>query len=398
MTPPPPSAATATGELAFERTATRALAAEQARNVPVKVWAFFGALIFAFEAYVIFKWVTGPYFTPVDIGASEIPSWMSISIHVQEAVFVSILGWVIWHFIVQPIRRERRLGSDGLLCIAIFVFAWFQDPIANYSGAIFSYNSGLLDMGSWVNEIPGAVTQGQPGAQISEGLWDAAIYPGVLFLGTILGTWFMRKFKERRPQTTTLGLLGALFAFMIFADFIMEAVILMPLGGYTYAGAPDWTSINTGHYYKYTFLEGLTFGASWACWAALRYFKDDKGRTVVERGIDKVQATELQKTGLRFLAIGAFVSLTMFLFTTVPWNWMAMHQSEWPADIQKRSYFTQGLCGADTTFACAGPSVPIPRADQSAHMAPDGKLYFPKGTEPPKLVPVDRGPLGSKGG
>ena len=159
---------------------------------------------------------------------------------------------------------------------------------------------------------------------------------------------------------------------MIFVDFIMEAVILMPLGGYTYSGAPDWTSVNIDHYYKYTFLEGLTFGASWSAWAALRYFKDDKGRTIVERGIDKVEAPT-RKTALRFFAIGAFVSLTMFTFTTVPWNWMALHQSEWPEDVQKRSYFTQGLCGADTTFACAGPSAPLPRADKSGILGPTAR-------------------------
>ena len=396
MKPPPPPTATATGDLAMRSRPLEATR-EAAKNVPIKVWATFGALILAFELYVVIKWVTGPYFTPVDIGASDIPNWMEISLRVQEVVFVAILGWVIWHFIVQPYRKERRFTFDGLLCMAIFVFAWFQDPIANYSGAIFTYNSGLLDMGSWVNEVPGAVTQGQPGAQISEGLWDAAIYPGVLFLGTLLGTWFMRKFKAWRPQTTPLGLIAALFGFMIVADFIMEAVILMPLGGYTYSGAPDWTSINTSHYYKYTFLEGLTFGASWSAWAALRYFMDDKGHSVVERGVDKINASSNRKAGLRFLAIGGFVSLTMFAFTTVPWNWMALHQSEWPQDVQKRSYFTQGLCGADTTFVCAGPSAPLPLADKSAHMGPDGKLVVPEGTELPKLVPVDRGKLGPEG-
>ena len=207
MKPPPPPTATATGDLAMPSRPLEATR-EAASNVPVKVWATFGALIFAFEAYVIFQWVTGPYFTPVDIGASEVPDWMEISLRAQEVVFGVILAFVIWHFIVQPLRKERRMTSDGLLCIAIFVFAWFQDPIANYSGAIFTYNSGLVDMGSWVNEVPGAVTQGQPGAQISEGLWVAMIYPGVLFLGTVLGTWFMRKTKQRFPGIRPLGLIG----------------------------------------------------------------------------------------------------------------------------------------------------------------------------------------------
>ena len=338
----------------------------------MKVWATFGALILAFEAYVIFQWVTGPYFTPVDIGASEVPDWMEISLHAQEVVFGVILALVIWHFIVQPLRKERRMTSDGLLCIAIFVFAWFQDPIANYSGAIFTYNSGLLDMGSWVNEVPGAVTQGQPGAQISEGLWDAMIYPGVLFLGTVLGTWFMRKVKQGFPGTRTLGLLGTLFAFMIFVDFIMEAVILMPLGGYTYPGAPDWTSINIDHYYKYTFLEGLTFGASWAPGPPFGTSRTTRAARSSSGGSTRCEAPTPEDCAAvlrdRRLRLPDDVPVH-----NGPWNWMALHQSEWPEDIQERTYFTQGLCGADTTFACAGPSVPLPLADESGASGPTAR-------------------------
>jgi Spirocyclase AveC-like len=387
MTPPPPPATAVAGDVAFER--ARPVTREAVKNIPVKVWAGFGGVVFLFEAYVITRWVSGPYFTPVHIGASRIPTWMKFSLHIQEAVFFLIFAAVAWHFIIKPFRREGRFSTDGLLSIAIMVFAWFQDPIANYSGAIFTYNSGLLNMGSWINDVPGAVTQGRPGAMISEGFWDMMIYPGVLFLCAVLGTAFMRKLKERRPQTTPLGLIASVYAFMIFIDFIMEAVILMPLGGYTYAGAPNWSSINVGHYYKYTFLEGLTFGGTMACWAAFRYFKDDHGRTIAERGIDRLKVSRAQDTGLRFLAIGAFVSLSMFVCTTVPWNWMALHQSTWPKDVQKRTYFTQGLCGAATTFACDGPSVPIPRSNSSVHLAPNGTLVVPPGQHLPRLVPLD---------
>ena len=105
----------------------------------------------------------------------------------------------------------------------------------------------------------------------------------------------------------------------------------------------------------------------------------------------------LRRSACASWPIGAFVSLTMFAFTTVPWNWMALHQSEWPEDIQKRTYFTQGLCGEDTSYACAGPDKPIPTGNDSIHLGPDGSLVVPEGTEIKKTPPVDRGPLGPEG-
>jgi hypothetical protein len=395
VTPPPTIAAT--DELQLPRAAARTEVLEAKKTIPVKAWAGLGAVILAFEAFVIVKWLTGPYFERVKVGPSDVPDWMHISLRVMEVGFVSLWLWCVWHFFVQPWRKERRFTFDGLLCMALLVFAWFQDPLADYGGAVFTYNSDLVNMGSWLNEVPGATVPGHPGAQLSEPLWTMAIYPGVIFLATILGCGFMRKIKERRPQISPLGLIGTAFVFFVFFDFVLEALILMPLGAYTYAGAPDWISINDSHYFKYTFVEGIGFGAVWTCWASLRYFKNDKGETIAERGIDELKMSSSAKAGLRFLAIGAFIAVTMALCVNVPFYWQANNSSEYPRDVQKRSYFTQGICGEGTTLACFGKAVPLPRGNDSARVGPDGRLYVPAGTQLPTVVPIDRGPLGPKG-
>ena len=264
--------------LARERAVPKAM--EARKTVPVKVWAGLGALIVAFEAFVIVKWVTGPYFTSVDVGPSEVPGWMSIALHGMEVGFFALWMWCIWHFVITPFRKEGKFSTDGLLCMAFFVFAWFQDPLANYGGAVFTYNSEPAQHGLVAQRgARRGHARGSPGPSSREPLWTASIYPGVIFLATLLGTWFMRKIKERFPRLTNLELIGVTFGFMFVFDVILEGFILMPLGAYTYAGAPDWTSMNVDHYYKYTFIEGLGFGAVWTCWASLRYFKDDKGLT-----------------------------------------------------------------------------------------------------------------------
>ena len=81
----------------------------------------------------------------------------------------------------------------------------------------------------------------------------------------------------------------------------------------------------------------------------------------------------------------------------LPFFWQSTHMSTYPADVQKRSYFTQGMCGEGTNLACFGPAIPNPRAEKSARVTPDGKLFVPEGTELPPPVPIDRGPLGPEG-
>lgn len=65
--------------------------------------------------------------------------------------------------------------------------------------------------------------------------------------------------------------------------------MLLPLGLYTYPGAIQSVSFNAGHYYQWPGYEGVMWGAVQAGLACLRFFTDDRRRTIVERGIDQVR-------------------------------------------------------------------------------------------------------------
>ena len=47
-------------------------------TVPVKWWAALGAGILAFQAFVLARWLTGPYFKHVDPGPTPLPGWMKV--------------------------------------------------------------------------------------------------------------------------------------------------------------------------------------------------------------------------------------------------------------------------------------------------------------------------------
>ena len=57
----------------------------------------------------------------------------------------------------------------------------------------------------------------------------------------------------------------------------------------------------------------------------------------------------------------------------------AVNTDPWPKDIVDRPYFTVGMCGPGTEFACIDPRVPEPVGPRSAHISPEGKLIAPDG-------------------
>jgi hypothetical protein len=123
---------------------------------------------------------------------------------------------------------------------------------------------------------------------------------------------------------------------------------------------------------------------------ALRYFTDDRGRTFVERGLERVQGGFARHLLTRFLAIFGACSMFFFVFYNIPAQWLAFHQDPWPQDLLKRSYFLMGICGDGTDRPCPDPSIPVP-GRSSGYINQDGKLVLPEGKTLPPVVSVQRG-------
>jgi hypothetical protein len=201
-------------------------AAAQARPVvPVKWWAGLGGLILAFEIYVLVRWITGPFFTTVPGGATPLPTFMKIGLIVMQVLSIPVALLVIYRVVVRPWRRDHHLGIDGLLVIA-FSTMWFQDPLSAYAGHWFTYNTHLLNFGSWVSSVPGWMSFSRPGQMIAEPiLLIPGVYVWVFLLTTLLGCRIMRATKARWPSVGPLGLAGACFVSMMAFDVVFEGII-----------------------------------------------------------------------------------------------------------------------------------------------------------------------------
>lgn len=357
---------------------------------PVRIWAVVGGAILALQLYVWIRWITGPYFERVPTGPSDPPMSMKVPLMANAIVLWVGLPFALWWFIIRPWRRERRITLDGML-FASMGLMFFQDPLLNYFNTWCTYNTWLFNRGSWSSHIPGWVSPEEPGRQVAEPLLtNAPGYAYGVLLITIVGCWVMRKIKARWPDISNLRLIAATYAMAFVFDFVMEGLVLLPIGFYTYPGSIRSVSINAGTYYQWPVYEGLMWGGVQAALCCLRYFTDDRGRTVVERGLDHVRGGLARQQFTRFLAIFAAVSACFFVFYNIPAQWIGMHADPWPEDHLKRSYFNGGICGDGTDTPCPNPALPIP-TKRSGYVNHDGKLVLPPGAELPKTIPFDRG-------
>ena len=367
------------------RPATPAAPAERTQTAPVTWWALIGGICLVFEAYVMIRWVTGPYFETVGTGPSTPPTWMKAILISWQAIGIPVALGVLYWTLVRPWRRDRRITFDGLLTISCLLVVW-QDPLSSYFNHWYAYNAYLVNMGSWVKGIPGWMSYAAPGHMDLEPIiWTPFLYIYFFFGAAVFGCWVMRKAHERRPQMGNISLLLCAFAAGMVCDIVGEGLLIMPAGVYTYAGG-HW-AIFPHAYHKFPITEAFTVGALFAGLAGLRYFKDDQGRTMVERGVDKLRVSERRKNLLRFAAVTGMVNVLVMCCYNIPNGVIGAHSTAWPRDIQDRSYFTGGMCGPGTNRACPGPAVPLVRGNNSPFLTTQGKLAIPPGTKIPPAVP-----------
>ncbi len=361
--------------------------------VPIKAWAAFGGLWVAFILYIWGKWLLGPYATPVQTGPSIPPGWMSVGLIVWQVVMTSAMLVFFYWFLIRPWVRERRLTTDGILCVAGFLL-WFEDPLSNYFSPWITYNSRLANVGSWVNVVPGWMSFGEPGHQLPEPyLLEPGVYVTLWLTVAALGCAIMRRTKARWPQFGPYRLLLVCFVVLAVFDVVLEGLVMMPMGLFTYVGGA-FPILFANAYHVFPAHEPVCTSLMFTAVAALRYFKDDRGYTFVERGAEHIQGPTRQ--GLyRMLALIGATQMCMFVFYNVPTAVMvATHGRAWPTDAQERSYLTDFMCGDGTDRACPGPAIPLSKQDRSAHVTPRGTLGVPSGTVLPPLVPFDRGAPG----
>ena len=355
-------------------------AVEPRRLNPVKAWAVVGGAFLLLQFYVYGAWVLYD-FERTPNGPTPAPSYMKFSAHFWEVVGVVLTLLVLYRFVIRPWRRDGRLSTDGLICLGFLTIVW-QDPLLNYSQIQFTYSTLFYQWGSWANHIPGFVPR--QGNLLSEPpFFVVSAYVFWVFGFSMISAAVMRRTRARWPRLGTLGLLAASFVVIFVIEFTLE-LICMRMGIFAYGGSIEKITFFYGHFYQFPITEGLCCAIVFTLWGSFIYFRDDRGFTIAERGIDRLVGVSARRTTwLRFLALAGALNVLFIVGYNLPEQWVSTHADPWPADIANRSYLDEGVCGPGTAYACgAGRPIPV-----GAVVGADGRLVVPPGTKTEPHVP-----------
>ena len=351
---------------------SRAVASAAPRRVdPIHIWATFGAGMCLFLAYLFGSWILGPNFVTNTIGRAESPEWVIRAVRITEVLSVLTCIATYYYFVFRPWRRTGEIGTEGLLVIACASLYWLDNGM-NYTSYFAQLNSNFVNYGNWVENIPGWQTPNMgrmPEAIIA---WGCAYSSWFVLLPMLAGSKLMHWVKARHPRVSTFELIGVAFLFFVLFDFVLEATLVRN-HLYVYGGSIRKWSLWAGEVHQFPLYESPLWGGAWTLFACLYHFRDDKGNTWVERGVERLNVGKKTSKFLRFLAYVGAANAIFILYTGII-NIIQLNGDAFPDDMPP--YLVAGLCGPGNAYACPNPAMPLARRS-----APTNRIISPEELE-----------------
>ena len=155
----------------------------------------------------------------------------------------------------------------------------------------------------------------------------------------------------RRPDVGIPALLVITFCLTFMLDVILEGVIWMPFGVYTYVGG-HWPLLFPDAYHMFPLNEAIFIG-TWSTLVVFLYVPKRQGPDAGRAGHRQVKGGPVKKAALQILAMIAIFQIGLAVLYTVPQvAWFGSKPNEWPKDAQERSYLVDNICGPEADWAC----------------------------------------------
>ena len=333
---------------------------QQARQLcPVLWWSSAGVVLLAFQAFVLAKWIFGPNFVSTDPGRDELPAWKSLVFtSLQIAIPVAAVA-LLYLWVIRPWRRHGYLTTDAMIALAAStVFFW--DMVMNYTSVTLFYNSHLINRGAWANGAWPTWTSPHANKLPEPLLIVPPAYTALVFSQVIVILWLLRKIKARWPGVGSVGIVLTIVVGLTLSDTLVEGLVLRT-GVYAYPGGIRAITLFAGQTYQIPLSETVLFGGfALGAIACLSYFRDDRGQTVVERGINMLKLSFKGKQVVKFFAIYGAIHLGFVVLYMLPQQWFGTHSDPFPPGYP--SYMVNDMCAAGADgHTCPGPGVPMPR-------------------------------------
>jgi hypothetical protein len=322
-----------------------------------KVLVLHGAAWLALIVYVWTAWVVSGDFKTNTRGRGLEPQWYVTLMHVWE-IFALVSSVVImWWFVIRPRIKTGRMTFDGLFFLSCLALC-FQEPWINWTGYQFTYSTTSINFGSFTSHIPGWSSPNSELVPLSA--WALSAYFWLVGIPGWAGSKFMQRLRTKNPSISGLRMIiYAYLAFCVF-DLLLESFITRTQL-FNYASVVPELSLWPGTDHQFPLYETVSWAGTYTGLACLHFFRDDKGRTLAERGIDRLK---IKKEGLRtfarYLALMGACQLVMLFTYNIPYAYWGLH-AQMAKPFVEREWRTAGVCGPTTAYDCPSPETPIAR-------------------------------------
>ncbi|WP_236977021.1 MULTISPECIES: spirocyclase AveC family protein [Mycobacterium] len=288
--------------------------------------AVIAGLFLVWGGWTIGAWLAaGP--RPVTAYRDPTASTYTIAKAYEIVAVLLVLG--VGTYVVRGCLRQRRFTFDAQLCIAGLLAYWL-DPFYNFFVPMNLYSSNFVNVGSWCSHAPFVLNKACGGSP-EPILVIGSIYLVGFLVCAMLGCRLLRAVKNRYPGASMARGLIALAVFAIVADLLIDGVSsqlnlwnqFIPAGlNIANAVRPFPATLPLSAI--------LFFGAP----TLARYLRDDRGRTIFERGLDHLRPRS--RKALSFLSLVGYMQLMVavtILLTIAPVGLYANNSPTYPAHI-----------------------------------------------------------------
>lgn len=270
--------------------------------------ALVGAILLVVQAYVYVAWLSDSPHQITKFRDRQDISWTMARVF-EVAVFLGFIACLV--YVVRKSRREGRLTFDAKLVIAGFTVIWL-DEWTNLVAPIWAYSTQWLNLNNPTAYLPGVINPDMK--RLPFPMFHLFNYPVALLGAGIVVSALMRLIRRRWPGLSTAQLVllvaGAGMCFDLVYEMPMFALRL-----WSFPGSPSWLALFRGSAMKFPIFEIIPAGMAFATFGALRFFKNDRGQEITERGLDHLPAR--RRSVVSILALAGVVQLVWLACTTV---------------------------------------------------------------------------------
>ena len=283
--------------------------------------ALLGVPVLAWEAWTVVAWLSDHPHVIRQFRDTNSTSWYGA--HALEAVSVAV-AIAVAIYVIRGCIRARRLTFDAMFCIAGLSMVW-GDLGLNFFQPTFLYSSNFVNLNGMIGHMPLVVNP--DGGRFA----DPILFSGTIEAFGLLGLAVVMDrpihwARNRWPGISAAKLLGLILLAGLIVDIPLE-LIAIRLGLWTYT-APSWMSLPLGGGLRYSASELVAGPCFFALPIAIRAFKDDSGRTFVERGVQHLPPRRQKAVAL--LALYFTFQFIMWIPNNVPDIAYGPYESQWP--------------------------------------------------------------------